>query len=90
MHYSLSDVANVRYSDGEKRLFALLPTNGRKVTTRDLASTLHRGANHGRVRVVGTLTSLILKTRANREPFRIRREARNGPHPIGVWIENQK
>lgn len=87
MPFSLSDMATVRYSDGEKRLFALLPQDGRKVTTRYLASTLHRRAITGRVRVVGTLRSLMLKTRDNREPFRIRREARNGPHPIGIWIE---
>jgi hypothetical protein len=87
--FILSDVAEVRYSEGEKRLFKLLPQNGRKVTTRDLASTLHRRVINGRVRVVGTLSSLMTKTQLNREPFKIKREARNGPHPVAVWIERK-
>jgi hypothetical protein len=68
-------------------LFSHLPKNGSKVTTSDLASRIHGKARHGRVRIVGALNSLMYKARVNREPFRIRREERSGPHPISVWLE---
>lgn len=90
MDYILSDDADVRYSDGEKRLFALIPKNGRRITTRALASSLHKKARNGRIRVVGTLSKLMIKTRDNKEPFKIRRDKRLGPYPVGVWLERLK
>lgn len=87
MGFTLSDN---RYSKAEKLLFANIPKNGRKVTSRDLASRLHGKARYGRVRVISTLKGLMTKTRENREPFRIKKEARSGPHPIGIWLEKVK
>jgi hypothetical protein len=71
-------------------LFSHIPKDGSKVTTSDLASRIHGRARHGRVRIVGALNSLIYKARRNREPFRIMRDTRSGPHPIGIWLEKRK
>jgi hypothetical protein len=81
--------SNVYYSRAELLLFRHIPKNGSKVTTSDLASRIHGKARHGRVRIVSALNSLMYKTRVNREPFRIRKDARNGPHPIGIWLERK-
>lgn len=88
MGFILSE-PNVRYSKAERLLFAHIPKNGRKVTSRDLASRIYGRRRNARVSVVGTLKALIDKTRLNHEPFRIKREARNGPHPIGIWLERK-
>jgi hypothetical protein len=87
LRYVLSE--DGRYSKAEKLLFAHLPKNGRKVTTSNLASAIHGRQRHGRVRIVGTLSGLMFKTRLNREPFRIKRDTRQGPHPIGIWLERK-
>ena len=88
MGFTLNE-SNVIYSKAETLLFSHIPKNGRQVTTSDLATRIHGRARHGRVRVVSALNSLIYKTRVNREPFRIKKEASNGPHPIGVWLERK-
>lgn len=90
MGFTLNETAKLRYSEAERLLFAAIPRNGRKVTSRDLASRLHGRKRNGRVRIIGTLERLMYKTRINREPFRIKKEARNGPHPIGIWLEKAK
>lgn len=88
MDFILSENVKLRYSKGERSLFATLPRNGKQVTTAVMAVRLHgRGNPMGRIRVIGTLRSLIRKINENDEMFRIKRERRSGPHPIRVWLE---
>ena len=74
----------IRYSPAERRLFELMAKSRNAVSSKALAQKLH-----GRAIVVGTANSLIEKSRRNREPFRIQKTKRCGPHPIEYWVEKR-
>lgn len=86
-------MAKVGYSPTEKRLLELLPANGRRVSTRQLADQLYKDTVqpwHAGI-IVGTgMRSLIRKVTHNREPFRIKKTPRDGPNPIEFWREKVK
>ncbi len=80
----------MRYSPTERRLRALLRPEPK--TTEDLSTALYKGRErpfHARKAVVGALTSLAAKVDANREPLRVARSRRAGPHPISFWLEER-
>lgn len=81
----------VKYSEKERALLALLPKGGGRITSTAIAEGYYSGRRpfpfHGRIIIIGTLRSLARKVAHNREPFRIAKGPRNGPHPIEFWIE---
>jgi hypothetical protein len=78
----------VRYSNKERELFAFLRSDIRR-TSVDLAKLRYKGRvpYHGKANVNAVLRSLTAKVAVNREPFRIHKSKRAGPHPIEFWVE---
>ena len=89
MRMNLSLDPKVRYSPGEQRLFALL--NQKPIPSTVLAGKYYRGdvgvPYHSRKIVIGLADSLRKKVIINREPFRVIKSNRKGPHPIEIWLE---
>jgi hypothetical protein len=78
----------IRYSPAERKLFGLLSTQ--QVTSKALAHRLHgTRALNGRATVISAAKSLIRKSQRNREPFRICKTKRAGPHPVAYWLERR-
>lgn len=90
---SLNSNGPVRYSDKEKAVFALLRRHGnRPVDTIKLLHSYYDGRPvpfNGQVALNGTIRSLVTKVERNKEPFRIRKSERRGPHPMEYWIEKK-
>lgn len=91
MRYALkrNDLARIRYSPSERRAFAAL-RGRRRINTKDIARSVYNGRReprHAVTTTVGTLKSLQLKVKLNKETFRIMRSKRRGPHPVEFWIE---
>ena len=87
-----SPVSKVRYSPTEQRILALLPEDGTKLSSDEIID-LHYGKRkrpfNARQTVIGALRTLIRKSVKNREPFRICKSERKGPHPMKFWIERK-
>ena len=84
-----------RYSPLERKVFAMLPQNtnpqkGIGVTSVMVAAVLFGRAVHGRQTALGALSSLRIKVIRNREPFRITKTPRKGPHPMMWAVEAKK
>jgi len=79
------------YTAQEKRLLALLPPDGAKITSRDLTSKRKRVSRwpveNPQNAVSVTMRNLIKKVAKNREAFRVRKSYRRGPHPVEYWME---
>jgi hypothetical protein len=81
----------VRLSQGELRLLALLPPNGKRITTHDLAKKFYAkkggrlpfNSRHVIVGMVRTLQRKIETVKA--PPFIICNSERAGPYPMEVW-----
>lgn len=78
----------VRYSPSERLAFRAVPKNGKAISTIEVAEAIY-GKNkeeqepwNKRQIAFGVMVSLGKKMRANREPFRLERTKRRGPHPI--------
>lgn len=88
MKYELNP--DKRYSPLERKLFAQLPVSSKAkggVTTTMLSAQLYGRAINGRQTVLVALTGLKEKVTRNREPFRIIKTVRRGPHPMEWWVE---
>jgi hypothetical protein len=90
----LSKDRQERYTIRQREVFKLLPQNGRRIDTISLADQFFRRSKyrkpiHRRISVLGLVNSLSEKVRRNKEPFRIRKTKRRGPHPVHVWVEPQ-
>ena len=92
MDFILSDNVKVRYSKGERRIFAALNSKKRAHTEEVLNAIYGRGGSpfHGRQIVLGSLNSLLKKIDVNREKFRLRKGERSGPYSIEWWLEKRK
>lgn len=83
------------YSDGERKLFALLSRkNGDKISTTDLVKLRYRGRKGGppqfaREAVVDALKNLGKKLDRNREPVKLLNTPRAGPTPMQFWLEKK-
>ncbi len=86
---SLSAEPKVNYSPFEQKVFATLNMRTPKSTV-DITEEIYNGDRerpfNARQTVLGALTSLSKKVRANREPFKVRKSKRQGPHPVNFWI----
>lgn len=92
MAFILSDRAGVKYSPGEKRLFALLPSDSTPVTSERLTAERYRGNSvpfNARKITIGLLSSLSRKIDRNKEPFKLIKGPRAGPHSIELWLEKR-
>jgi hypothetical protein len=83
----------IRLSDHEQIVLKLIPSNGKKITTRVLVVKFYEYLGtkvpmHGRVNVGSKIRSLIKKTRLN--DVRVRSSKRAGPYPIDVWKERRE
>jgi hypothetical protein len=82
------------YSIRERSVFKLLPKDGKRISTKKLAqrfykkneNDLHQNAN---VVIIGVMRSLMWKMEKNKEPLRIMKSARAGPHPLEFWLEKR-
>lgn len=85
----LNPDSKVRYSEGEKRLFALL---GKEPLTSTIIAKKYYGRGevpyHSRKIIIGLISSLQRKTKVNRETVRVAKSERKGPYPIEVWLED--
>lgn len=80
--------ATAHYSPLERDVFGLLP-NQPGITTTMIAAELYGRKLNGRQIVLGALMGLRKKAMQFREPFRIQKSIRRGPHPIEWWIEKK-
>lgn len=84
----------IRYSTGEQSLFALLPKDGKLITSAAL-SRKHYGSREAAVYnarkiITGTINSLSRKIEFNNEPFRLRKTDRSGPIAMRFWLEKRR
>lgn len=82
----------IKYSPTETALLELLPSNGDRISIKDLAEKFYKKKKqampyHGRIHIANSLRSLSEKAKRNREKFKIKRTQKIGPHSIEVWIE---
>lgn len=90
----LTDFSKVRYSTLEHRVFATLPKNGRKVSSKDLADARAKlgdwNVKHPLNIITVVMSNLMRKTKKNREPFVIRKDGKRPGHPeVEFWIESK-
>ena len=87
MPFQLSE-SHVRYSPLERKVFERLTPDAKDTVTITQEIYGRRGKPfNARQSVLGALVSLSRKTKANREPFTIKRSKRLGPRPVSFWIE---
>jgi hypothetical protein len=92
--YTQLNNGNVPYSERERSVFKLLPKDGKRISTIQLAKRyykkpedeLHQNAY---VIITGVLRSLIWKMEKNKDPLRIMKSAQAGPHPLKFWLEKR-
>lgn len=91
--YTLSsDGRHLRYSPRERRFFALLPKDGKAINTKKLIERYYKDdelPGHPHANIIDMAGSLIEKIEKNKEPFRVKRTDRRGPHPIEFWVERR-
>ncbi len=81
-------MTNSPYSPMEQKILALLPVDGKAVSSKYIAQQIYKGRRpprNSRVVVMGAIRSLIEKAKS--EKIRIMRSRRMGPFPIEVWRE---
>jgi hypothetical protein len=81
--------SHIGYSPLERKIFDLLPSVGKRISTKELTKKIYgsKVPINGRVIISGTLRNLIKKTLKNKEPFKIASSGQRGPHSIEVWLE---
>lgn len=82
--------ADKRYSPLECAVFALFPANGEPLTTTMIAGKIYGRKPNATARALSVLRGLQAKVRRYREPFRIAKTARRGPHPVTWSVEPTK
>jgi hypothetical protein len=79
----------VKYSPGEKKLFAMLSKDAQ--SSEELSDKFYNGATHFpfhcRRTIIGLINSIQKKADVNNEPFRVVKSQPRGPYPINVWLE---
>ena len=79
------------YSPSERIMFALVPQDGTKITSEELANK--RGGwdiANPRVATIAIMRSLMKKMTINGESFCISKTNRNGPYPLEYWFESSR
>lgn len=92
MPFTLSKDCSVKYSAGEKSIFALLPQRGPPLNTGEIVEKRYGGNAvpfNARKSTVCMLDNLRRKIEENGEPFRLSKGKRAGPHDIEWAIERR-
>jgi hypothetical protein len=83
----------IPYSKGEMMLFNMLPKDGGRITSEQLASAKQKKSEfkitYPRNSIASTMKSLMMKIEKNGEPFRVLKSPQQGPHPTKFWIVNK-
>lgn len=90
MKFKLKVDGKVKYSNSEQKAFNSLIAKPRSST--DIMKLFYGKITtpyNGRKIVIGVLASLHRKMTANREPFKLMRTERSGPHPMEFWLEGK-
>ena len=79
-----------KYTPNEVKLIEILqeigsPANSKKIVQLHYARRIR--PRYAQQSVVSVLNGLVRKTRRNREPVRVRKTSRRGPHPISFYLE---
>jgi hypothetical protein len=88
----LTEFPKRRYSMLEYRVFNMLPKDGSRIRSRDLAAErdemgVWKAKNKLNIMTV-VMANLTEKVKANKEPFRICKEGRYPGHPeVEYWVE---
>lgn len=88
----LTDYPKHSYSLLEHRLFDMLPKDGQRIFSTELANARAAAgrwsATNKNNTITVTMNKLIKKVQANREPFRVKKAGkRRGHHVVEYWIE---
>jgi hypothetical protein len=88
----LTEFPKIRYTMMEYHLFSSLPKNGKKVGSADIAASREAmGAWDVKFplkNITVTMNRLIEKIDANKEPFRLVKDAKYPGHPeVEYWVE---
>lgn len=78
----------INYSPNEQKVLKLLtarPQNS--VTLCEKFYQPEKPPYYGRQIIIGLMSSLMRKTKLNKEPFKVHKSKRGGPHPISFWKE---
>lgn len=77
-------------SSREEQLYALL--SSRPLSSADLIKQYYgpKPPANARTIVVGRLRGIAEKLDRARDPVRLRKSPRKGPHPIEFWVEKRK
>jgi len=82
-----------RYSASEQAMLDMLPLDGSRITTADMAARVYRGQHDLPMDLQNNLTTklrrLIQKVDHNREDFIIKKSKQLGPYPQEVWVEKR-
>lgn len=94
MKFKLSTGGRFEYTAQEREIFALLPSSIKhKVDTNQLVERLYSKNDlapiAARNSIIARLSYLQVKVDRNREPFKINKSKRAGPHPISFWLERR-
>lgn len=79
----------IKYSLTESVLLKLLPTNGDRITVRELAEKYYRNKKrdmpfHGEIYIANAMRTLGVKMRKNKERAKLKR---TDTRPIHFWME---
>lgn len=92
MDFTLRDDrgVSVEYGEREKKIFALIPKDGRQIETTVLVERFWKKVGDppytAQITAMGYLRSLRKKVVENKEKFKIEVSRKRGPHPQKVWI----
>src|SRR5215510_12827869 len=83
----------IRLSPAEARLFKLLPSSGKQITTKELAALFYEGRKqpfNSRIVIIGLIRNLQKKINVSHVAFRLKSSERAGPYPMKIWRESRE
>lgn len=96
MAYTLqSRGTKAQYSERERNLFSLIPSDGSRVSSKIIIEKYWKNAGrdepyNAHITAMGSIRSLKKKMRDNGEKMIVRTSQQRGPYPVDVWIEKQR
>jgi hypothetical protein len=80
---------SLRLTDRQKRLLALLPEDGSRITSRELLNSYFGDEPplHARPIIIDRMNGIARKLDHMSSPIRIGKSKRAGPRPVEFWIE---
>jgi hypothetical protein len=82
------------YNEAEQRLFEMIPLAPDRIDSKSLTKNFYKGLRKKprfeQNTIIALVNTLQWKVEQNREPFRVIKSEPRGPHPIEVWVEEQR